>query len=482
MTNRFQFQDFETTTAQAKRFDFVNTNNFSSATFRVSFDVADTLTFQVSVDMEPANRVSVKAFHIEANSFVSSVAAFTAGHFILSISGFASFGIVSALAGTLLTITGRAIRDGIGALGISGLNGGDGISVLDPLDGTSSAVSVVLRDAAFAAVVPTQGFPTLPGLSADGDTVINEPSGGATRWIHYQFRNVDDDALEYVNPEARPILVMDTPGAAVLALPLSYGFVIDISGVDFTDVIGLGFEAYCESDFDYQLFSGNVNPDTLARNYKRFTVSIRDSLDAIIWQAEKVDVPFGSAETAVVDQERVDFSFEGPNNPVTAGSWAATVSPAERIFSFIAVASWTAVNQAAQPRGMIDNTSNFQDNNTKYHKLEFCLQRLLVQDSMEGFYVSPRNYPLEGNANTVATTAGKLAWDFADATNIFITSDLTTGDGTDLAVDVDPMGQIPATGTAERQRLYFKNVFLRKRPYFYENYWPLGHGYVTALP
>lgn len=476
-TERFAFQNFANTLTDgdASPYHFNNYNVFSSATFRLELDSpGGTVSFEMSIDQDTANYFNAKVFHIEANDFVQSVGSFSSGHFVATLAGISVLQI-SATAGAII-ITGRATRDGLGAIGFSGLGASaytDGIEVLNHMDGSGDGLApsaLFLRRTIADFTISHVG--TFSITEADGAAITEDATD--TEDMAFSFRNVSNDLVDYVSPEMRPVLKMVAVGTATIS-DLHFGFSIDISAFDFTDVIGIGFEVYCESDFDYECFAGDVDPDLVARNYKRFTMSIRDSSDVILWQAEKLDCSFGTWDIADKNQYRIQFpSTDYPG--AAAGSWALT-APNPRLFTTDTVSTWTAGSGEVQPRGMLGNESATRDAKTQYRKFEFSLQRENVQDSFDAFYLTPRSYPIQGNPGATSNSiAGQLLWDFSTADTLYIYTDVSANDGTDLASDVTLLGGTPDITGAETQRLYFKNVFIRRRPYDYTTHHPDGYG------
>lgn len=473
---RFAFQNFDAV-ANATPYHLYNFNAFATATFRVSLDVAATISFHMSLDK--VFFVDTKIFHIEANDYVQSVPAFTSGHFVAAIAGMSMFQITTT-GGAKMTISGRQTRDGLGSLGFTGLtHTTDGIVVITPLDGSTEgvggAVQFVRRDRDSFATAYTE---TWAGIVATDNSVVPKVTVGDED-VSYSFRNASDDLIDYVHPEMRPVLkikangVAPTSGGGFSVEPISFGFRVDISAIDFTDVIGIGFEVYCESDFDYKMHTGERNPDTVQRNYKRFKISIRDSSAVILWEAQNIDCSFGLWDIVTVQQYRVDF--DGTTAPLVGG-WADVSVPAPIRLDRVTVdnAAWLVDGDDPQTRGMMGNPAK---NNTQYRKFEFCLERENAHDTENAFYLHPRNYPMEGEPNLPATTSGAVAWDLSTATHIYIVTEIGANDGTDLAVDVSGMSLGGTAGT-ETQIMYFKNLFVRKRPYDYKTHHPLGYAAV----
>lgn len=462
-----------------------NTRSFEIIAFRAALSVAGRVNFYESID--GTNRFARSVYHIEANAFVTSVLAFTSGNFIAVVAGIQNFQIekVTASAGTRLTFVGRSTfgrgTDG-GVLGPAGPDDKDYIDCLagPNAQGTPATVSVFKADisTSAAAIVAYVGpFPSLD-TAVNGATIDDDD--GVFAAIDFQFRDVTADAFHYAPPETRPVLRMEVLGGATNT-DILYGFSLDISAVDFADVVGIGLSVMAVSNYDYSSNSGLLHPGTANRNYARTQLTIRDSAGVAIWQANKLDIPFNGTAVGRVDAVSLDV-----NSTHTLGVVVGTASEAYPRLRYepTVVSSWVSPGDTPKADGIIGSIIEYRNPATKYYDLEFSLERHRVTDSMEGFYQSPTGYDIDGNPDDAvgSSPSAAITWDFSDAATLYFSRTLALdvgSSGEQLSADMADAGGLSNAGgegfpnppgsspDPERQTLYVKDVFLRRRPFSY---------------
>lgn len=490
---KIAFELFDLSTANALSTESItlyNTRSFEMIAFRASLAVAGQINFYESID--GLSRFARRVYHLEANAFVTSVLAFTSGNFIAVVAGIQNFQIekVTALAATTLTFVGRQTF-GRGADGsILGPAGPDDKDYIDCLGGpsarigsTGSPITVraflanLLTTTATAIDPWTGSFLSITSTIADNDVIIDDT--GVFSAMDFQYRQQAADAFNYAHPETRPVLRVVASGAAAND-PILYGFQIDVSTVDFADVVGIGFSVYAVSNYDYASNSGLLHPQDANQNYARTQCTIRDSTGVAIWQANKIDIPFNGTDTERASLYPLDVA-------------AFTVTPAvpgtssqaypRRRYSSTAGTTWTAAGDAPQSDGITGSIQQFKNAQTQYYDLEFSLERNQTTDSMSGFYQSPTGYDIDGEPDDIAplSPSSAITWDFTDATTLYFSRTLNNavGTGNQLSEDMrDPtlsgaggsgfpnppagVGALPET-----QTLYYKDIFLRRRPFSY---------------
>lgn len=480
----FAFENFSLTspgTATTENIEYTNTRSFEIVAFRAVLSTGTgTVNFYETID--GLNKFSRKIYHVEANNFVSTVAGFSAGHFVGAVAGMADFQIekVTAAASTTLNIIGRAaFGSGVDG-GISASAGPDDKEYIDFLDGTKT-VRVHLVD--IGTTTSFSGtFPSLTTTVANDDIIATY--GGSFSAVDFQFRDPRVDVFNYVSPDSRPVLRAEVTGDATNT-SVEYGFKIDISAIDFADAIGIGFSVYDVSNYDYASNSGLLHPVNANRNYATTLITIRDSAGAKIWQANKLDIAWNGTAPEQTDEILLDTNATN-SGIVTAGT-ASAVYVKTRYTPTIIGTSWTNPGDSPKPRHHVGDIVEYRHPQSKWIELEFSLERDQSTDSVEGYYQSPTGYDIDGEPWTLGTPSGAITWDFSDAATLYIYRQLTVSSGVhgrSLSSDMADTNLSNAGGEGfpnppstspnpEIQLLYWKDVYLRRRPFEYaknENY------------
>lgn len=483
----FAFRNFSFTspgTATTEDIEFINQHAFDVCAFRLSIASGTaTATFFESID--GINTYPVRVYHIEANNFVNSVTAITSGNFLATMGGVRFLRVRKLTAGnTAFTITGRGTY-GAGPLSsFLGPAGPDDKDYLDYLTGNDDDTTTVLVHLVnIGTTDPFSGnFLSLTDTVNNGDAIVR--NDGSFSAMDFQFRDPRDASLtfaqhKYYPPDSRPVLQATVQGAAANTT-VEYGFRVDLSGTDFADVIGFGFSVFAVSNYDYQANAGLLNPDTANRNYCRTGASIRDSTGALLWQANKLDIPWNGGEPGDLNEFIMETDTAAADTQ-TAGT-AAALHIKNRYVPGAAIYTWTTAGDRLGKRHHYGDITKYRDDQTGWIHLEFSLERDRVTDTMDGFYQSPTGYDVHGVPWVLdGLPSGLPVWDFSDADTLDIYCQLviTASAGNFISKDMaDPSGLSNDGGEGfpnppgttedpEIQTLYWKDVFVRRRPFSY---------------
>ena len=485
MSNRtgFAFQNFILMTpgaATTETAEFVNARSFEIIAFRASLSTGTgTLNFYETVD--GTNRFSRSIYHVEANAFVSTVATFSAGNFVAACAGMADvqFEKVTAAASTVLTVVGRgAFGSGIDGA-ILGPAGPDDKQYIDCLDGTGTIV-VYKRNHTTTDVFDG----TFTGIAdvSNGATILVDTATNLS--LNYQFRNPAEDIYHYVSPESRPVLrsrITGGPGfvtGTTGSSGVDFGFRVALDTIDFADVIGFGISIYGASNYDYTSNAGLLNPGTGNRNYSRLRITIRDSTQVAIWQVNKLDIPWNGGTIGDITEDRLDTADNHTDTAPDAGSASALGIDDGPRYEPVTVRTWATAGDTPGQRDHVGDINLYRNGHTGFFDLEFSLERNKAVDTIAGFYQSPTGYDIDGNPYTLGSPSGSPTWDFSDAAfmDVYCSLSHTTTLGNFVSDNISDVTQSGAGGqgfpnplgvVGEIQYLYYKDLFLRKRPFEY---------------